>query len=408
LRIVSIFGTRPEAIKMAPVVRELQRRSAVCGLRSSVWVTAQHRQMLDQVLQLFGIQPDLDLDIMQDGQTPTQVAARVLQRLEPHLMRERPDWVLVQGDTTTVMATAIVAHHLQIKIGHVEAGLRTHDKRNPFPEEMNRVIADALSDLHFAPTQRARANLLREGIPDATIRVTGNTVIDALQWIVQQPPTREVRALLARLDVPEEQGDTETRGQGETLPVSLSPCLPLSSSPCPPVFPTLRLILVTAHRRESFGEPLRNICAALRDIVRTRPDVRIVYPVHLNPNVQQPVNETLHDLPNVTLLPPVDYLTLAHLLKHCYLVLTDSGGLQEEAPSLGKPVLVLRETTERPEAIEAGTAKIVGTNRETIVRETNRLLDDADAYAAMARAVNPFGDGHAAERIVDALLNSDL
>jgi UDP-N-acetylglucosamine 2-epimerase (non-hydrolysing) len=367
---------------MAPVVRQLREHSD--RITSRVWVTAQHRQMLDQVLDLFGIQPDLDLNIMQDGQTPTQVAALVLQRLEPHLARERPDWILVQGDTTTVMATAIAAHHLHIKVAHVEAGLRTHDKLNPFPEEMNRVIADALSDLHFAPTQRARENLLREGISDASIRVTGNTVIDALQWIVQQPPSSEARALLARLGI-------ELCDYATTRPSDL------------------RLLLVTAHRRESFGEPLRNICAALREIATRRPDVRIVYPVHLNPNVQQPVNELLRDLPNVTLLPPVDYLTLAYLLKHCYLVLTDSGGLQEEAPSLGKPVLVLRCVTERPEAVEAGTAIIVGTNKETIIRETNRLLDDADAYAAMARAVNPFGDGHAAERIVEALLEtSDL
>jgi len=375
-RLLCIFGTRPEAIKMAPVVRELRKHSDRIVTR--IWVTAQHRQMLDQVLDLFGIQPDLDLNIMQDGQTPTQVAALVLQRLEPHLTRERPDWILVQGDTTTVMATAIAAHHLQIKIGHVEAGLRTHDKLNPFPEEMNRVVADALSDLHFAPTQRARENLLREGISDASIRVTGNTVIDALQWIVQQPPSPEARALLARLGI-------ELCDYATTRPSDL------------------RLLLVTAHRRESFGEPLRNICAALREIATRRPDVRIVYPVHLNPNVQQPANELLRDLPNVTLLPPVDYLMLAHLLKHCYLVLTDSGGLQEEAPSLGKPVLVLRCVTERPEAIEAGAARIVGTDREAIVRETYRLLDDAEAYAAMARAVNPFGDGHAAERIVEAL-----
>ncbi len=377
MKIISIFGTRPEAIKMAPVVRELRKHSD--QITSRVWVTAQHRQMLDQVLGVFELTPDLDLNVMQSGQTPSQVAALVLQRLEPHLVRERPDWILVQGDTTTVMATAIAAHHLQIKIGHIEAGLRTHDKRNPFPEEMNRVVADALSDLHFAPTSHARENLLREGISDATIHVTGNTVIDALQWIVRQPPTREVSALLARL--------------GFEL------CDYMTTRPSNP-----RLLLVTAHRRENFGEPLRNICAALREIAAHHPDVRIVYPVHLNPNVQQPVNELLRDLPNVILLPPVDYLTLAYLLKHCYFVLTDSGGLQEEAPSLGKPVLVLRETTERPEAVEAGTAKIVGTNKETIIRETDRLLDDADAYAAMAHAVNPFGDGHAAERIVEALL----
>ena len=384
MKIVSIFGTRPEAIKMAPVVREL-RKHPDC-ITPSVWVTAQHRQMLDQVLALFDIQPDLDLNIMQDGQTPTQVAALVLQRLEPHLTRERPDWVLVQGDTTTVMASAIAAHHLRIKVGHVEAGLRTHDKHNPFPEEMNRVVADALSDLRFAPTARARENLIREGISDATIRVTGNTVTDALQWIVQQPPTREVSALLARLKI--------HAGQE----ANVSPCLSGSLS--------TRVLLVTAHRRENFGEPLRNICTALREIATNRHDVQIVYPVHLNPNVQQPVNELLRDLPNVTLLPPVDYLTLAHLLKHCYLVLTDSGGLQEEAPSLGKPVLILRSVTERPEAVEAGTARIVGTDKEAIVRETYRLLDDADAYAAMARAVNPFGDGHAAERIVSSLIEA--
>jgi UDP-N-acetylglucosamine 2-epimerase len=262
---------------------------------------------------------------------------------------------------------------------------------------MNRVIADALSDFHFAPTPRARENLLREGISDASIRVTGNTVIDALQWIVQQPPSPEARALLARLGVCDGQGDKETGRQGDNL-------LPRSPALLPPCSSAPRMILVTAHRRENFGEPLRNICAALREIATSRPDVQIVYPVHLNPNVQQPVNGLLRDLPNITLLPPVDYLTLVHLLKHCYLVLTDSGGLQEEAPSLGKPVLVLRATTERPEALEAGTARIVGTDREAIVRETYRLLDDADEYAAMAHAVNPFGDGHAAERIVEALL----
>jgi UDP-N-acetylglucosamine 2-epimerase (non-hydrolysing) len=353
--------------------------------------------MLDQVLQVFDIQPDLDLDVMQDAQSPSQVAARVLERLEPHLLRERPNWVLVQGDTTTVMATTICSHHLQIKVGHVEAGLRTHDKLNPFPEEMNRVIADALSDLRFAPAQRARENLLREGIADATIRVTGNTVIDALQWIVQQPPSHDITALLKQLRVGDGQESTEAnpRSHARMLPRSSASLLPRPTAP--------RLILVTAHRRENFGQPIRDICAALREIAITRHDVQIVYPVHLNPNVQQPVNELLSDLPNVALLPPVDYLTLAHLLKHCYLVLTDSGGLQEEAPSLGKPVLVLRSVTERPEAIEAGTARIVGTDPATITRETFRLLDDADAYRGMARAVNPFGDGHAAERIVASL-----
>lgn len=364
---------------MAPVIRQL--RCHPDQFTSRVWVTAQHREMLDQVLEVFRIQPDLDLDLMQNGQSPSQVAALVLHRLEPRLIEERPDWVLVQGDTTTVMATAIATHHLHIKVGHVEAGLRTHDKRNPFPEEMNRVIADAISDMHFAPTQRARENLLNEGVSEIAIRVTGNTVIDALQWIVSQPETEQVRGLMGRLRVV---GDHGRRGVGE------------NASP--------RLLLVTAHRRESFGQPLRNICLALHDIAMSRQDVQIVYPVHLNPNVQQPVNELLFGIPNVTLLPPLDYFSLVHLLKHSYLVLTDSGGLQEEAPSLGKPVLVLRSVTERPEAVEAGTARMVGTDREAIALETYRLLDDANAYAAMARAVNPFGDGHAAERIVDALL----
>lgn len=371
MQIVCIFGTRPEAIKMAPVVQQLRRHADKITTR--VWVTAQHRQMLDQVLRAFAIQPDLDLNVMQDAQTPSQVAARVLERLEPPLLQAQPDWVLVQGDTTTVMAAAIAAHHLRIKVGHVEAGLRTHDKLNPFPEEMNRVVADALSDLRFAPTARARENLLREGIAAATIRVTGNTVIDALQWIVRQPPSRETEQLLARL------GAQRTGAHPS------------------------RILLVTAHRRESFGEPLREICSALREIALTRADVQIVYPVHLNPNVQQPVNQILGNISNVTLLPPLDYLAFAHLLNHSYLALTDSGGLQEEAPSLGKPVLVLRAVTERPEAVEAGTAKIVGTHKEAIVQETYRLLDDSAAYEAMARAVNPFGDGHAAERIVKAL-----
>ena len=375
MHIVCVFGTRPEAIKMAPIIKQL--RCHADEITARVWVTAQHRQMLDQVLQLFDIRPELDLNIMQEGQTPSQVAALVLQRLEPHLMRERPDWVLVQGDTTTVMATAIAAYHLRIRVGHVEAGLRTHDKRNPFPEEMNRIIGDAISDLHFCPTQRARDNLLREGIPEASIRVTGNTVIDAL------------------LDV---------AGRAWTPPPE-SPLAGLPVLPDPPAAQVPRLILVTAHRRESFGQPMRDICTALREIATTRRgDVHLVYPVHLNPNVQEPVNELLTGLSNVTLLPPVDYGSLVYLMKRSHLVLTDSGGLQEEAPSLGKPVLVMREVTERPEAIEAGTARLVGTNPAIIVSQTCRLLDDEEEYATMAHAVNPFGDGHAAEHIVAALM----
>ncbi len=365
LRILTIFGTRPEAIKLAPVLRELARYPD--QIVSRTCVTAQHREMLDQVLALFGIVPDVDLDLMQPDQTPSQVAAAALERLDDFLQRERPDWVLVQGDTTTVMAAAIAAYHRRIRIGHVEAGLRTHDKWHPFPEEMNRRIADHLSDLLFAPTERARQNLLAEGIPDERIRVTGNTVIDALLWAASLP-----------LDVRNSNVRTCQRANVRTL-------------------------LVTAHRRESFGEPLRRICAALRTLAG-RGDVHIVYPVHRNPNVWETVHAELNGTANITLLPPVNYRELVYLLQTCTLVLTDSGGIQEEAPSLGKPVLVLREVTERPEGVEAGTARVVGTDPERIVAETNRLLDDPQAYETMARAANPYGDGHAAERIVEAIV----
>ena len=363
---------------MAPVVRELRKQADHFQARTCA--TAQHRDMLDQVLDLFGIVPDVDLDLMQEGQTPSQVASRVLARLEPVLREERPDWVLVQGDTTTVMAAAIAAHHLRIRVGHVEAGLRTGDRWNPFPEEMNRVLADHLSDLCFAPTERARRSLLQEGIPDWRIRVTGNTVVDALRWVAKQPPTPEVAELLHQLGV------GELRGQ-RTSDASAA------------------VLLVTAHRRESFGQPLERVCRALREIAqRGNGRVRIVYPVHPNPNVYGPVHHLLDGVDHVTLLPPVDYLTLVHLMKHSALILTDSGGIQEEAPSLGVPVLVLREVTERPEAVEVGVARVVGTDTERIVAEAFRLLDDPEAHAAMARPVNPYGDGHAAERIVEALM----
>ncbi len=375
LRALTIFGTRPEAIKLAPVVRELRRHRD--RFVSRVCVTAQHRQMLDQVLDLFGIVPDLDLDLMQPDQSPSQVAAAVLERLDGLLQEEEPDWVLVQGDTTTVMAASIAAYHRRIRIGHVEAGLRTGDKWQPFPEEMNRKIADHLSDLLFAPTPRARDNLLAEGLPAERILVTGNTVIDALLWVAAQP--FDPAALNFR---------TFERSNVQTFPSS-----------------NVRTLLVTAHRRESFGRPLRAICAALRALAR-RGDVQIVYPVHRNPNVWDVVHDELDGEPGVTLLPPVDYRALVYLMQHCALVLTDSGGIQEEAPALGKPVLVLREVTERPEGVEAGTARVVGTDPERIVAEAGRLLDDPAAYAAMAQAVNPYGDGHAAERIVTTLLGS--
>jgi len=392
MRVLTILGTRPEAIKLAPVIRELERRKADGGLRSVVCVTAQHRQMLDQVLGLFHIVPDIDLNLMQESQTPTQVAARVLTKLEPVLQAECPDWVLIQGDTTTVMAAAIAAHHLRIRVGHVEAGLRTGDRFNPFPEEANRVIADHLSDLHFAPTEWARRNLRCEGISDASIHVTGNTVVDALLWAAALPVMPEVHRLLDHLGITEAikgRKDEGTRTNSLPFPISLS----------------RRLILVTAHRRESFGAPLQCICTALRELVRRRDDVWVVYPVHLNPHVWETVHELLDDVPRIKLLPPVDYLTLVQLMKHSFLILTDSGGIQEEAPSLGVPVLVLRETTERPEAVEAGAARVIGTDPKRILAETERLLDDPTAHAAMARVVNPYGDGHAARRIVDTLLH---
>ncbi len=365
IQVLVVVGTRPEAIKMAAVIHALRQHPD--RIQVKVCATAQHREMLDQVLDLFGIVPEIDLDLMQPEQTPSQVAARVLTKLEPVLQAEQPDWVLVQGDTTTVMAAAICAHHNRVRVGHVEAGLRTFDRSCPFPEEMNRVVTDHVSDLHFAPTEWARQNLLREGIPDARIHVTGNTVIDALLQVAGRPWEPPEGDLLQRLD------------------------------------PRQRLILVTAHRRENLGAPLQGICTALRTLA-ARGDVQVIYPVHLNPNVHGPVHRALGDVPNVLLLPPVDYATLVWLLKRCALVLTDSGGIQEEAPALGKPVLVLRQVTERPEGVEAGTARVVGADAERIVFETNRLLDDEAAYQAMARAVNPYGDGHAAERIVAALV----
>jgi UDP-N-acetylglucosamine 2-epimerase (non-hydrolysing) len=374
---------------MVPVVRELRKQPDHFGIHTCV--TAQHRAMLDQVLGLFGIVPDVDLNLMEEGQTPSQVASRVLARLEPVLREERPDWVLVQGDTTTVMAAAIAANHLRVRVGHVEAGLRTGDRWNPFPEEMNRVLADHLSDLCFAPTERARHSLLQEGIPGWRIRVTGNTVVDALHWVARHPPTPQLAELLHQLGVGELR---EQRTSGSSAPFAPpSACSPAS------------LLLVTAHRRESFGRPLERICQALREIAgRGDGRVHLVYPVHPNPNVHGPVHHLLDGVDHVTLLPPVDYLTLVHLMKRSTLILTDSGGIQEEAPSLGVPVLVLREVTERPEAVEAGVARVVGTDTERIVAKVFRLLDDPEAHAAMARPVNPYGDGHAAQRIVKALM----
>ena len=372
IKVLSIFGTRPEAVKMAPVVKALENHPQIS---SRVCVTAQHRQMLDQVLDLFQIRPDIDLDLMKPDQSLAELTAAVFAGLDPVLIQVSPDWVLVQGDTTTVMAASLLAYYHRTQVGHVEAGLRTYDKWQPFPEEINRRVTGVVADLHFAPTEWSKQNLLGEGVPESRVVVTGNPVIDAIQMVADRPPTPEVRALLSSLGLQEKTGER-------------------------------RLVLITAHRRENFGRPLENICLALRSLAETYGNaVQFVYPVHLNPNVQEPVKRLLGGIPNLTLLPPLDYLPMVHLLKRASLVLTDSGGLQEEAPGFGVPVLVLREVTERPEGVEAGTVRLVGTDPDCIIQEARRLLDDPETHAAMSRAVNPYGDGHAAGRIVQAILD---
>jgi UDP-N-acetylglucosamine 2-epimerase (non-hydrolysing) len=381
LRVLSIFGTRPEAVKMAPVVQVLAHTPQVTSL---VCVTAQHRQMLDQVLGLFDIHPDVDLDLMQPDQNLASLTSAIFTHLDPILVSLKPDWILVQGDTTTVMASSIAAYYHHIHVGHVEAGLRTNDKWQPFPEEINRRLASVVTDLHFAPTDWARQNLLRENIPSQQIVVTGNPVIDALQAVVQMPATPDVLDLLKRLGIPHQASKSSPQASG--------------NSP--------RLILVTAHRRENFGLPLEHICSAIKKLAKSYGEgIRIVYPVHLNPNVQEPVHRILGGIPNITLLEPLDYLPMVHLMKQASLVLTDSGGLQEEAPALGIPVLVMRAVTERPEGIQAGTVRLVGTDPKVIVTQACHLLDDHQAYAAMAQAINPYGDGKAALRIVNAILD---
>lgn len=367
IRVLSVFGTRPEAVKMAPVVQEL---NITPGFESHVCVTAQHREMLDQVLDLFQIKPDIDLDLMKPDQSLAGLSAAIFTSLDPVMESLKPDWVLVQGDTTTVAMASLLAYYRRIRVGHVEAGLRTFDKWQPFPEEINRRVAGITADLHFAPTEWTKKNLLKEGISESIIRVTGNPVIDALKAVVQQEEPALVTGLVKKLRL----------DQGK------------------------RLILVTAHRRENFGEPLENIFKALKSLA-TRGDIEIVYPVHLNPNVQEPAFRMLQNIPHITLLAPLDYLPMVHLMKHATLVLTDSGGIQEEAPAFGIPTLVLREVTERPEGVEAGTLKLVGTDPGRITKEAVNLLDNPAEYSRMAKAVNPFGDGHAAQRIVQSLLD---
>jgi UDP-N-acetylglucosamine 2-epimerase (non-hydrolysing) len=364
IRVLSVFGTRPEAIKMAPVVRALL--AAGDRFESHVCVTAQHRSMLDQVLEVFGLTADVDLDLMVPGQSPAGIAAGILDRLPPLLRRVRPDVVLVQGDTMTTFAAALAAFLERVPTGHIEAGLRTGNRWQPFPEEMNRVLTTRVAALHFAPTPAARDALYAESVPASDVYVSGNTVIDALLQTVR-PDYRFRTPALAALD------------------------------------PARRLVLITTHRRESFGAPLRSICAAVRELGTRFPALQFVLPVHPNPEVKHTVEELLCDLPGMHLIPPVDYLEFVHLMARADLVLTDSGGIQEEAPSLGKPVLVLREVTERPEGVAAGTAQVVGTDRERIVAAASELLTSSDAYARMASAVNPYGDGRASERILAVL-----
>lgn len=372
MKVMVVFGTRPEAIKMAPLVKGLQARAG--EIETVVCVTAQHREMLDQVLKLFDIVPEHDLNIMKPGQDLFDITSNILLGLKGVLQQEKPDLVLVHGDTTTTLATSLAAYYARVPVGHVEAGLRTGNKHSPFPEEMNRKLTGSIADIHFAPTAASRDNLLREGISADAIHVTGNTVIDALLAVVDK--LRNDAALKAEL------------AQRFAF-----------------LNPQRRLILVTGHRRENFGEGFQHICEALADIAAEHDDVEILYPVHLNPNVRQPVKDILaaRGLANVHLIEPVDYLPFLYLMDRSYIIVTDSGGIQEEAPSLGKPVLVMRDTTERPEAVEAGTVKLVGTSREKIVAEARRLLVDADAYATMSRAHNPYGDGKAVQRIVQTV-----
>lgn len=374
-RVLVVFGTRPEAIKLAPVIRELKKRSDVFDVK--VCVTAQHREMLDQVLEIFKISPDIDLDLMQPNQSLSDLSASIFTHLDPVVKEFDPDWLLAQGDTTTVVVASLVAYYQKVQFGHVEAGLRTGNKWQPFPEEINRRVAGVVADLHFAPTDWARRNLLKEGVPEEKIVVTGNPVIDALHWVALQPYRLEA---LIEMGMPKEA-----------------------------VNGNKKLILVTAHRRENFGAPLEGICSGIRILAERYEDqVHFIYPVHMNPNVWRVVHKFLGNIPNVTLLPPVDYSTLVQILRRSFLVLTDSGGLQEEAPGFGVPVLVLREVTERPEGVTAGTVRLVGTSPRKIVSAVSQLIENSEEYDRMAHAINPYGDGHASERIVDALESTVL
>lgn len=373
-KIMIVFGTRPEAIKLAPVVKQFELEKD--RFDTIVCVSAQHREMLDQVLNLFEINPRYDLDIMTDNQTLSDLTAKVLLGITKVMEQEEPDMVIVQGDTTTTFVTSLSAYYLKIPVAHIEAGLRTNKKYSPFPEEINRHVTSVLADYHFAPTEEAVNNLLKEGIKNETIFLTGNTVIDALLWVIKKQAGNSSR-------------DKWGKFFSKRYKLSFST--------------SKRLILVTGHRRENFGEGFENICLALSILAKNNSDIQIIYPVHLNPNVQKPVYSILEGIENIRLIPPLDYEPFVFLMNESYLILTDSGGIQEEAPSLGKPVLVMRDTTERPEGIKAGTSKLIGTNVERIVKETSILLDDERVYKRMAKATNPYGDGKSSKKIVDII-----
>jgi len=374
-KILIVFGTRPEAIKMAPLIKEFEKYKKDFNVK--VCVTAQHREMLDQVLNLFEIIPDFDLDIMKPGQDLYDITSKVLLGMREVLTDFEPDIVLVHGDTTTTISTALAAFYKQIPVGHVEAGLRTGDIYSPWPEEANRLLTTQISRYHFAPTQKNKENLLKEHINEQNIIVTGNTVIDALFWVLNK--IKDDKSLQSKLV-----------SQIQKMGYLIS---------------DRKMVMVTGHRRENFGEGILNICSALKELANKYPEVDFVYPVHLNPNVRKPVKEILLGIDNVYLIEPLEYLPFVFLLNHSYLVLTDSGGLQEEAPSLGKPVLVMRDTTERPEAVEAGTVMLVGTNKEAIISNVSKLIDDDIFYKKMAYAHNPYGDGNASKRIIEFLKN---
>ncbi len=369
IKVLIVFGTRPEAIKMAPVIKQFELNKD--KFDTIVCVTAQHREMLDQVLNLFDIKPQYDLGLMTNNQSLHDLTSKVLLGITEVIEQEKPDLVLVQGDTTTTFVSALAAYYLKIPVAHIEAGLRTQNKYSPFPEEINRRITSHIADFHFAPTSEAKKNLLNEGIPESSIFVTGNTVIDALKWVVNK-----------------QKGESKKWNNYFLSKYNIS------------FSTTIRTVLVTGHRRESFGQGFKNICIAIKQLAENDSNIQIIYPVHLNPNVQKPVYSILNNIRNVYLIQPLDYEPFVFLMNKSYLILTDSGGIQEEAPSLGKPVLVMRDTTERPEGIKAGTAKLVGTDSKTIVSETEKLLYDKVEYEKMARAINPYGDGNSARKIL--------